>query len=537
MRASAASAPAVLPSAIGTPADTRALWLLAGITLLGGALRLFHLGAQPLWTDEAFSWRWAHLTLGELWGSHAILETNPPLYYTLQKLLLPLGESEGALRLLAAIFGTLTVPLVFLLGRLVGGTVAGLVAAALLATSPIHIAYSQEARGYTLLMAGATLAVWGMLRFFQDAAPAHRRDEPAGSSIALGAYAAGTTIALYCHNTAVFLWLFANLAAVLWWLGETGRSRRFALLWVAANLVPLALYLFWVPVVVIQALYDPGTSIGWMVQPGPREALMWVARIYGQRYFPVLQPYGAAFLTWPVFLLLAGWAWWRWPERRPLVAVLLLFVAGVPLLTWGTGLVLRPLLQERTLLWPLGLWLVLVAVGIALIRSPARRGLALAAVLLVQLSGLAFYYGTDRKLPWDEVVAVIARDHLPDDGFVVTPLPGHWTFGYYASRVGLPHRDHVVWVAKPPVPEYPNIDVSDRGTDFMPPAGLGALRERYARLWVAIEKGRRQDPERQIEAMLRRIGRIVRQRTYTDDLELMLVELAPMPPPALTPGG
>ena len=48
---------------------------------------------------------------GRALGRAGRAETNPPLYYTLQHLCLAFGDSEAALRSLAAVFGVLAVPL------------------------------------------------------------------------------------------------------------------------------------------------------------------------------------------------------------------------------------------------------------------------------------------------------------------------------------------------------------------------------------------------------------------------------------------
>jgi len=42
--------------------------------------------AASLWSDEAFSAYWIHRPLSYLWTDGLIIETTPPLYYTLLKL-------------------------------------------------------------------------------------------------------------------------------------------------------------------------------------------------------------------------------------------------------------------------------------------------------------------------------------------------------------------------------------------------------------------------------------------------------------------
>ena len=56
------------------------------------------------------------------------------------------GKYLQALQLLAAFFGALTVPVVFELGRRVGGWRAGLVSAGILAVLPLQVEYSQRVR-------------------------------------------------------------------------------------------------------------------------------------------------------------------------------------------------------------------------------------------------------------------------------------------------------------------------------------------------------------------------------------------------------
>src|SRR3712207_2322317 len=101
---------------------SRTILPLLGITALGAALRWFQLGAEPLYTDEAFSWGWAQLPHSVIWGYAAALEYNPPLFFSLQRLWLVFGHSEAALRSLPALLGVLTIRLVFWTGRALGGS-------------------------------------------------------------------------------------------------------------------------------------------------------------------------------------------------------------------------------------------------------------------------------------------------------------------------------------------------------------------------------------------------------------------------------
>ena len=69
-----------------------------------------------------------------------------------------------ALQLLAAIFGALTVPVVFEIARRIAGWRAGLVAAGILAILPVHVQYSQRARVDSLCVLLTAVAMLGLHR-------------------------------------------------------------------------------------------------------------------------------------------------------------------------------------------------------------------------------------------------------------------------------------------------------------------------------------------------------------------------------------
>ncbi|WP_431269877.1 glycosyltransferase family 39 protein [Dankookia sp. P2] len=173
----------------------------ATITLLGLALRLHQIGEASLWSDEAFSAWWIHKPLGYLWTDGLVIETTPPLYYSLLKVWAGMfGDGDAALRLFSAAAGTATIPVVFLLGLEIAGPVVGLVAAMLFAMAPMQIYFAQEARVYALLPLAFALALLGLLRFVGSAD--HRGAQADRGALAL--YAAGMLVLLYAHATSVF---------------------------------------------------------------------------------------------------------------------------------------------------------------------------------------------------------------------------------------------------------------------------------------------------------------------------------------------
>ncbi len=141
------------------------------VTLLAAVVRFYHLGGQPLWVDEEMTWAMIRPDAGLLFGRQLLDEIQGPLYLAaVWPLAREFGLSEFWLRAPAALAGLLAVPLAGLLGRRLCGARTGRLLALLLAVSPFHLWYSQEARGYSFLMLFAIVSTLAFLRLAAGAA-------------------------------------------------------------------------------------------------------------------------------------------------------------------------------------------------------------------------------------------------------------------------------------------------------------------------------------------------------------------------------
>ncbi|MBJ7901398.1 MAG: hypothetical protein GC158_16080 [Cyanobacteria bacterium RI_101] len=187
------------------------LGILAVLTLIGAALRFWNLGAKPPWTDEFATWVFSLgndftgipggeiLTGAQLlaplrfnqpgqWGRVIELLVNqdnhPPLYFLLahfwqglfpqdyQALNITVGRS------LAALAGTLLIPLSYVLARWLWTPSLALALALLTALSPYGVFISQESRHYTLAVLWITLSLGCCLKasqYFKQGQPLPRR--------------------------------------------------------------------------------------------------------------------------------------------------------------------------------------------------------------------------------------------------------------------------------------------------------------------------------------------------------------------------
>lgn len=209
--ASTRPSPARAAAALSGQHALRIYALLGAITALGAALRFSTLGLQSFWYDESFTAWLVHAAPSRMLSAISQHETTPPTYYLLlwgwAKLF---SDTEVGLRSLPALAGTLTIPTTYLAGFInTRSQRTGLIAAALVATNPLLIWYSQEARPYALLSFATALS----LVFFILALKA-----PTRRNFAL--WAVCSALALCVHYFAGFF-----IAVECLWLLVTSRGR------------------------------------------------------------------------------------------------------------------------------------------------------------------------------------------------------------------------------------------------------------------------------------------------------------------------
>ncbi len=142
-----------------------AAWVALAIAVAVAAfLRFDGLGVPSYWLDEILGqllvqrapaipwWQW-------LTGVHP---QHGPLYYALQWLAFVVRDDEWGGRSLAALFGLVSVPLLWMSARAARSDWPW-VGAALLALSPLHVYYSREARPYALLVLLVIVALLAIL--------------------------------------------------------------------------------------------------------------------------------------------------------------------------------------------------------------------------------------------------------------------------------------------------------------------------------------------------------------------------------------
>ncbi len=204
-------------------------WVIWALFIAGLFVRLYHLGGPSLYDDEI-------QTAGRI--SHSFLDTIrllghspfPPLHYVILNLWgRAFGNGEWALRFPSAIFSSLTVIVIYKLGKEFFSKEAGLISAFLLVFSPFAVQYAQFAKMYALFW---FLAAESFLFFFR-----FLKDQRKGS---YRFYIITSILCCYTMYTGFLLLVAQNVIFLL--MGERKRRKK----WFTGQLIIVSLCVPWV---------------------------------------------------------------------------------------------------------------------------------------------------------------------------------------------------------------------------------------------------------------------------------------------------
>lgn len=137
--------------------------VLLGLVVLVGVLVRLH-SPSVLWLDESLSVAISKRDLPDLLDALK-KDGSPPFYYLILHVWMRVfGESDNATRALSTVFSVGTLPIVWCVGRRLGGTRTAWAATALLAVMPFAVRYATETRMYALLQLLSAVAVLLVLR-------------------------------------------------------------------------------------------------------------------------------------------------------------------------------------------------------------------------------------------------------------------------------------------------------------------------------------------------------------------------------------
>ena len=149
------------------PKPSIEFWVVLVIFFMGLLVRLYHLGAPSLSTDELYTE--IRINIPFLDACFFKYSEFPPLHYAILNLWVSaFGNSEWALRFPSAIFSSLTIIVIYKLGAELFSKGVGLISAALLAFSPFALNYAQDAKMYAMFWFFTAMSFLFFFRVLKD---------------------------------------------------------------------------------------------------------------------------------------------------------------------------------------------------------------------------------------------------------------------------------------------------------------------------------------------------------------------------------
>lgn len=437
---------------------TRAsLAALAAVILLGTAVRFSQLGRESLWTDEVLSVELARRPWPALIPATRE-DGHPPLYAaSLRVWIQAFGEGEASVRSLSALLGVLTLPAFFALGARLLPVRGALLATLLLACSPYHVYYSQEARNYALLVL-LTVASYAALLTWDE------RPRPGRAAV----YVIATVLLLYTHVFAFFVW-----AAQMLWVAGRMRGREDRLARTVPFLVIGVLLLPWIAgpwAATLLRQTSAGTTHLRLVRPTLGALFTSALQFAGS---PVAAVVLAPAAGLEVYRALIGHVGGDGTETstgaltpRSRTALLVLWTTVPQLVPFLISQVAVPIYITRATIVSLPpLYLLAAAL---LCRLGWRARAALTGIVVVASLGAQFlYFQVPAKEQWREVASTVDARARPGDLAVFDAPYGRRGFDYYSRT-----------------PALRKVGLANDVTTAAGAAEIAALPSEARRLWV-----------------------------------------------------
>ncbi len=391
--------------------------ILGAVIIIAAGLRFNLLGAHSLWVDEAASARFATLPwrpfLHTLWS----YQGNMALYYVLLRAWMHLGDSEFMVRSLGVLFGVLTIPTIYALGKRLFDRTTGLTAAALLSVHSFHILWSQQARAYSFVLLLLVLATYFLVRAM----------ESNDSSFHWAVFATVAALSVYAHIFAVLV-LAAHAISIL-----SPKPYRVS----ARNLLLTAiLFEHLIAPMAIFVLFNLRSSqLNWVPQPSLGE--FWgVLQLLTSQGGKVLVVF---YLTLCSLAFLSPAGAQRSEKEYWSLRLMALWLILPPVLTLAISPI-KPLFDPGFMVLCVPALVMLAARGLTKLTAVpvVRSWAAFAAFVIVMSLSLASNrrppsYRITLNADWRSAVNYVLQHEQPGDGAVFY-VPNVYPYVYYAHR-------------------------------------------------------------------------------------------------------
>ena len=416
------------------------LWLLF-ILIVSAILLFYDLGGRALWWDEIINIYIEQQPIPLIFASlsdtpDVYHDIHPPLYHLIMHYWIKyVGTSDFAMRFPSAVFGLISVGMVYAIGQALHSRLLGRVAAYLTAIAPGGIMYLRMGRYYAFTCLLGLLSTWLFIKLWRSP------QRWLWLSYLIAA------LALYYTDYLGVGVLGGHVIFALWYGRHENRGKLFRFL--GLHLLIVLAYLPWIPFVFAQVGWASGvvqadlafSPVGYLL----KFLFPFISFTAGETLFPWHPP---ALITYLIFgILLIQGTIYSPLEVRYRNFLLIIFLVSL----LGTVLIISVVLPtipfigvpNRTL-FALPFLNLLAATGWMALSNFRRRILTLGIITVVALIGnINYFKGVDffnpiYAVPTEDLVEFIVKNSSPGDVIMSTEDIG---LAYYLQSQGIdiPH--------------------------------------------------------------------------------------------------
>lgn len=444
--------------------------LLLIILLIGSFLRGYHLSRESLWLDEGHSVRMAMLPISQMVKEVAANKHPPAYFLALHGWIRLFGDSEFSSRALSALFGILSIVMLYRTALLIFGEKTGLLAVLLLSLSSFNIFYSQEARMYTLLTFLSLSSMYYFIKLLSG-----------GNKWSSACYLVFSLLLIYTQNFGIFVILAQDIYLMVLLILPGSRSGTPLKRWIILQVLLLVFYSPWIGILIKQILSIDAVS--WRVPRPTWEGLLFsFQKFSGSRWMLWISiplalysfiprqaesPGGSNIDTEDIShcRIITG----RDSERKYLVLVWLFALVLIPFLI--SRFTSSIYVHRATIVASLP-WYILVGRGIDKLRFKYLKVSVVIIIIGFSLISIKEYFSKVQKDQWREAINYIdARAEDEDLIYLYGTSPFENIFSYYYRKCGLSDKPIAV--------------------EVMPITGLSeeeiaAVAKEFDRVWVIL---------------------------------------------------